>query len=138
MAGKFIFRVWFQPYNSRTWELLKKEAELQVGLRAKPKWIPLKLWQLLVRFVIRSKLTVELPVNGNYESFGSLNVEEYTDELKKLAQERDKAEEELRLVCCYCRHAGDILHYYAKVGGSDQPVEQIVCRDIDACLERKK
>lgn len=38
--------------------------------------------------------------------------------------------------CQNCGHT-DVLHYYAKVGGSDQLVEQTVCEDIDACLERE-
>ena len=28
----------------------------------------------------------------------------------------------------------DVLHFPQKVGGSDQPVEQIHCEDIDKCL----
>ncbi len=39
--------------------------------------------------------------------------------------------------CEVCKHKGeDVLHYYAKVGGSDQPIEQSHCEDIDKCLER--
>ena len=39
--------------------------------------------------------------------------------------------------CQYCGITDEnVLHYYAKVGGSDQPVEQSHCEDIDSCLER--
>ena len=40
--------------------------------------------------------------------------------------------------CKYCGITDkNVLHYYAKVGGSEQPIEQTVCGDIDACLERR-
>ena len=39
--------------------------------------------------------------------------------------------------CEVCNHTGeDVLRYYAKVGGSDQPIGQIHCEDIDACMKR--
>lgn len=31
----------------------------------------------------------------------------------------------------------NVLHYYQKVGGSDQPIEQSHCEDIIKCLERQ-
>ena len=41
--------------------------------------------------------------------------------------------------CKSCGHTGsDVLHYWAKVGGSDQPVEQSHCADIDACMKESE
>ena len=40
--------------------------------------------------------------------------------------------------CTACNHTGeDVVHYQAKVGGSDELVEQCHCTDIIACLERQ-
>ena len=44
----------------------------------------------------------------------------------------------IKRTCQCCGHTDeDVLHYYQKVGGSDQPIEQTVCEDIDKCLERE-
>ncbi len=38
--------------------------------------------------------------------------------------------------CKLCGHPR-ALHYYAKVGGGDELVEQCHCADIDACMKRQ-
>ena len=35
--------------------------------------------------------------------------------------------------CQYCGDTEDVLNYYAKVGGSDELIEETSCRDIDKC-----
>jgi len=40
--------------------------------------------------------------------------------------------------CPWCGNTEEVLSYYAKVGGSDEAVLQVHCKDLDKCLERRE
>ncbi len=61
---KLYFSCWYQPHGSESWEFLEKEAQLQVGLRAKPSHLPPFMWRYLLRKLLDSRFRVEL--SGGY------------------------------------------------------------------------